>query len=315
MKVPAPVQQPSGRWFVRVRLDGVAYSKTFDTEKEAAVWATSIKAQHMAGDLKKRQPDEEKTIRQLILEYIDQNALAPNTLQCYRTTMRHHFGTIMDVPYCKIRNWQKAISLDLARYNPNTVRRDWSDVKAALRFFGLDVPDVKIPKKQRQKKNYLTADQIPVFCDAIRGHRFEVLFLMMLSSMRVSEALGVTRDDIKPGGIHVRGTKTPAADRFIPWMIPRLKELCLSGDPLPETDRRVLNYAIKPICEEAGLPELSCHSLRVSFASLCYSKGVPERVCMRIGGWASLQVMHDVYIRISDDDVARYTDVLADSFH
>lgn len=315
MKVPAPVQQPSGRWFVRVRLDGVAYSKTFDTEKEAAVWATSIKAQHLAGELKKRLPDEEKTIKQLLREYVDSASITPATRETYDVTIRHHFGDIMNVPYCKIRNWQKSVNLELAKYNPNTVVRNWGAIHASLVFAGLDAPDVKIPKKAKAKKNYLTADQIPVFCDAIRGHRHEALFLMMLSSMRVSESLGVTRDDITADGIHVRGTKTDASDRFIPWLIPRLKELCLSGDPLPVTSRRVLQYEIEKIGDELELPHLSPHSLRVSFASLCYSKGVPERVCMKLGGWASLQVMHDIYIRISDDDLRKYADVLADSFH
>lgn len=312
MKVPKPTQQPSGKWFVRLRLDGVSYSKTFDTEREAEIWATGVKAQHLSGQLKMKKPAETKTVRRLMSEYIDAMPLAPATVQTYTSTMEHHFVQFMDRPYCEINNWQKCVNLELRDSHPNTVGNMWAHVRAALRWHGLDVPDVKIPRKPSKQKEYLTAEEIPRFCEAVRGHKYEAYFLMMLESMRVSEAVNVEDADITDAGIHVRGTKTGASDRFIPWLIPRLKEIIYDRPP---AGRKALWRAVQDVCEENGLPALTPHGLRVSFASLCYSKGVPERVCMRIGGWASLKVMHDVYVRISDDDVAKYADLLSDAFH
>lgn len=312
MKVPKPTQQPSGKWFIRLRLDGVAYSRTFDTEREAIVWATSVKAQHVAGQLKTKKPAETKTVRRLMSEYIDAMPLAPATVQTYTSTMEHHFVQFMDRPYNEINNWQKCVNIELRDSHPNTVGNMWAHVRAALRWHGLDVPDVKIPRKPSKQKEYLTAEEIPRFCEAVRGHKYEAYFLMMLESMRVSEAVNVEDADITDAGIHVRGTKTDASDRFIPWLIPRLKEVIYDRPPV---GRKALWRAVQDVCEENGLPALTPHGLRVSFASLCYSRGVPERVCMKIGGWASLKVMHDVYVRISDDDVAKYADLLADTFH
>ena len=312
MKVPKPTQLPSGRWFVRLRLDGISYSKTFDTEKEAAKWATSLKAQYVAGQLRAAMSAEKKTIRQLMTEYIEASNFAESTVKRYRATMRNHYVQFMDRPYCQINNWQRCINLELRDRSPNTVDTEWATIAAAIRFHGLDVPRVKIQTRPSALKEYLKADQIPVFCDAVRGEPLEAYFLMMLSSMRVSEALGVTDADISEKGIHVRGTKTAASDRMVPWIIPRLREII---NDRPRTSKATLNRHLERICEENGLPAMSCHSLRISFASLCYSKGVPERVCMKIGGWSNLQIMHAVYIRISDEDLMRYTDVLADSFH
>lgn len=312
MKVPKPVQQPSGKWFVRLRLDGAAYSKTFDTEKEAELWATGLKAQYLSGQLRASMSAEKKTIRQLMREYIAAANLAESTVARYRRTMKNHFRLIMDQQYCEIRNWQKILNMETRDRSPNTVKTEWSAIAAALRYHGLEVPSVKIATKPSKRKEYLTAEQIPLFCDAIRGMDVEAYMLMMLSSMRVSEALAVEDTDISEKGIHVRGTKTPASDRVIPWIIPRLREIIMDRPP---TSKASLNRKLTKVCEENGLPALSCHSLRVSFASLCYSKGVPERVCMKIGGWSSLQVMHDVYIRISDDDLQRYADELALTFH
>lgn len=312
MKIPTPTQQPSGKWFVRLRLDGVAYSKTFDTKKEAEVWAAGIKSQYLSGQLRASRSAEKKTIRQLMQEYLDAANLAEGTVKRYGYTMNNHFVQIMDRPYCDIRNWQAIINMELRDRSPNTVDVEWSTICAALRFHDLDVPNVKINTKPPKQKNYLTAEQIPAFMEMIRGHRCEAYFLMMLSSMRVSEALAVTDADISEKGIHVPGTKTAKSDRMIPWIIPRLREIIYDR---PDVSKATLNRDLHMICEENGLQHLSCHSLRISFASLCYSKGVPERVCMQIGGWSNLQVMHAVYVRISDEDMMKYTKLLADTFY
>lgn len=312
MKIPKPVQQPSGKWFIRLRLDGEAYSKTFDTAREAEIWAMGVKSQYLSGQLRKHVSAEKKTLRQLLTEYMDAGMMADNTLDRYRVIMRRHFVQVMDLPFCDVKNWQKIVNMELRDRSPNTVAQDWYAVSAALKHQGLGVPDVHIPRKPSREKPYLTADEIGVFCDAIRGNRYEAYFLMMLCSMRLGECLAVTDADISEKGIHVPGTKTATSDRTIPWIIPRLREIVMDRPP---ASRSTLRSNLEKVCEESGLPVLMPHSLRVSFASLCYSKGVPERVCMKIGGWSSLKVMHEVYIRISDDDMMKYTDILSESFH
>lgn len=307
MKVPKPTILPSGKYFVRLRLSGQSYSHTFDTEKDAEAWALSIKAQYKANQLKQKLPDEQKTIRQLIREYLDSATLAENTLRSFRVAMNHHFTQVMDKPFGQVQNWQKIINMELQKSNPNTVTTMWGKITVALKFHDLPVPSVKIPKKQPKQKNYLTAEQIPLFMDAVKGHKHEIYFLMMLCSMRVSEALSVTKEDMTEHGIHVRGTKTDASDRVIPWMIPRIKEL-----PLVHTTSKTLSRELKKICEENDLPELSCHSLRISFASLAWAKGVPDRICMKIAGWSNIQTMHRIYVRISETDVQKYVE---DLFH
>lgn len=293
---------------MRLRLNGQSYSHTAETEKEAEAWATSIKAQYKANQLKQKVPDEQKTIRRLMQEYLDSATLSANTRRVYRIVLQHHFAQIMDKPYSSIQSWQKYINLELKKCNPNSVALYWGKIAVALRFHDLDVPSVRIPKKASQQKNYLTPEQIPLFMDAIKGNKYEALYLMMLCSMRVSEALSVTEEDMTDKGIHVRGTKTDASDRIIPWMIPRIREL-----PLPHVSHHSLARELRNICEKNGFPPLSCHSLRISYASLCYAKGnIPDRIIMKVGGWSSLQTMHRIYVRISDDDVQKK---MADLFH
>ena len=311
MKTPTPQLLPSGKYFVRLRLNGQTFSRTFDTEKEAETWALSVKAQYKAHQLKESRPDEKKTLRTLIDEYIESTVLAPATVKVYKTTQKH-FVQIMDKPYNQITNWQRVVNLELKDHAVNSVSLWWSQIRAVLNFHGLTVPTIKLPKKSSKRKNYLDSEQIKVFCNAIYGTRYEAFFLMMLHSLRVSEALAVQNDDIEKDGIQVHGTKTEAAERFVPFMIPRLKEIIFDRPP---ATYQTLSKNLRIICEENDLPELTPHGLRITFASLCYQKRVPERVCMKIAGWQSLQVMHDVYIRISEDDVKKYAEAVSELFH
>lgn len=311
MKTPTPQLLPSGKYFVRVRVGGSTYSKTFDNQTDAETWALLTKTKYKAGEIKKARPEESKTIRTLILQYLDENNLALNTRRSYTSLLNNHFTQILDKPYNSVSNWQRAVNLELQTLNPNTVSLYWGKIRAVLKYFDLDVPTVKIPSKSSRMKNYLTADEIPRFCEAIKGNRYEYLFLLMLSSLRVSEALGVKKEDVTEKGIYVHGTKTDAAERFVPFMIPRLKELFYV--PV-HTSTEQLNRELKRICSENDFPVLSCHSLRVSFASLCYQKNVPSRVVMKIAGWNDIQTMHRIYVRISDNEIDKWADELRTAF-
>ena len=291
---------------MRLRLDGQSYSQTFETEKDAENWAYLIKAQHKTNQLK---PVEQRTLRELIDEYIDSSQLSENTILSYRQVEKT-FTQAMDKPFSQVKNWQRLVNMELEHLHPNTVAMRWTIICSVLRFHGLDIPQVKITKKPSALKNYLVPDEIKRFCDAVKGHKHEVYFLMMLHGLRVSEALHHT--EATEDGMKVHGTKTEAAERFVPYMIPRLKEIIHDRPP---TRKEALNAELEKICKEHNFPRLTCHSLRISTASLCYSLGIPERICMVFMGWKSVQVMHDVYIRISEDDVKRYAKQVEDFFH
>lgn len=308
MKIPKARQLPSGMWTIRVRVSGVDDSRTFETEKDAIRWATLRKAEALAG--RGTVTAEHMTIRDMMEAYVQESVLAPKTVDTYRACMRKHFQQIMDRPYDSIRNWQRVVNLELQQYSANNVSLCLKKIFTALRYHGLPVPAVRIQTTPSKRKEYLEPKEIRRFCQVIRGHRHEFYFLMMLSSCRVSEALAIEPEDITEKGVHVRGTKTPASDRFIPWMIPRLQELDLPR----KTSYHTLKRDLADICEHNDFPPMTCHSLRISFASLMYSKQVPERVAMKIGGWTSTRVFHDVYVRIAEDDVNYYAEAVRNVF-
>jgi integrase len=88
-------------------------------------------------------------------------------------------------------------------------------------------------------------------------------------------------------------------------MIPRVREL-----PLPVVQRdTTLNRHLARICEGAELPVVTLHGLRHSFASLAYHLRWTEKTTMRLGGWSTPDVVHEIYTHLAqadvDDDVER----------
>lgn len=313
MKLPTPRQLDSGNWFVRVRVGGQDLTHLAETQEECVTWATAVKSNYRLTHERIQPEAGEKTIRRLLKEYVAQSNFSRNTVQIYDALMANHFRTIMDTPFNKIVNWQRV--LDGENLAPSTMHLYWTKIAAAINSAGLDVPKVRTPKAKPKRKEYLTPSEVQRFVECIKGNKYEICFLLMLSSCRISEALNVLGTDVTAKGVHIRGTKTPASDRIVPWMIPRLNELLepLKGQKTPVCpySNSAIRKALERVCEQNDFPHLLPHSLRKSFASLCWSLKVPERICMVIGGWSSLNVMHQVYIEISDDQVSEYAESIA----
>lgn len=62
-----------------------------------------------------------------------------------------------------------------------------------------------------------------------------------------------------------------------------------------------------------GLPEVTFHNLRASWATITLSKGVDLVTVMKMGGWRSLKTLEQHYLRLSGFDIKGATDKL--NFH
>ena len=303
MKIPTPRQLPSGKWFVRIRVGDFDQSRTFNTEKEATEWATFTKADYKIHG-SKLTPYAKWSTAELVEEYLNDKNLSDSTRKTYRNAL-DKFGVAVKMPFNSVKNWQYIIRK--ADVSPNTLQTYWKKLVAVWHYFGLSIPRVDLPKAKPKVKEYIEPDELPLFLEAIDGHRNEIYFLLMLSSLRINEALNITKDDLKKDGIHVRGTKTDSSDRFIPYLFPKIR-----GLELVETSERTLRRDLVKICEDLNFPILSPHSLRITFASIMYQNHVPDRIVMKMGGWSSLKTMHDIYIRISEKDVLDYGNIVSD---
>lgn len=329
MKTPTARKLPSGAWTCRVRVGGKDVSITRPTEKAAIAEAMAIKAG--ISEAAKASPCS-MTIREAIDDYISSRSavLSPSTIRGYRIIQDHRFPAIMDrsIKSLSDMDFQKAVNADARSVSAKTIKNAWGFVSSVMKDVAGRSVSVRLPQVVQKERPFLQPEQIPVFLDAIREHRYEIPMLLGLHGLRASEilALQVKDIDLKKSLIHINGAavldendtlihkktnKNTSSRRAVPILIPRLKELVETSNASPADllcsapNGGALYKAVMRVCQNANLPIIGPHGLRHSFASLCYHLGVPEAVTMKLGGWSNPGTMRKIYTHLSDQDLSR----------
>ena len=331
MKVPEPRKLPSGSYYIQLRLDGESISITKDDYVECKTEAELIKAQHRKNKSKRKgapKTKKDKTLETILEDYITSRkaVLSPATIRGYNTIKENRFSGYMDKKPSSIKDWQELINDEVkADVSAKTIKNSWSLLSAALKYAGYNTPPVKLPQIVPAERPWLDTDQAKKFVKAVHGSDCEIPALLALHSLRRSEIMGLTWDDIdlKKNTIRVRGSsvfdennklvykdtnKTKNSRRTIPIMIPELTKALKS---VPEGNRtgavikcnpNTIWAQINRICDANGLPRVGVHGLRHSFASISFSSevGMTEREVMEIGGWEDFQTVHKIYEHLSD---------------
>lgn len=269
--------------------------------------------------LEVREHPERVTLKKLLRGYIDKNeaVFSPATIRGYEVVYGNRFQELMKKPVGEI-DWQKAISSEAKDKSAKTVRNAWGLVAAAMHDAGIPVPDVNLPQVPKVDRDFLDFQQIALFLDAVRGDPVEPAALLMLHSLRLSEALAVKAGDLAGGVIRVRGAvvegkdglvekatnKNKTSARDVPILIDRLSDIWPKDGPVVTLAPREIRRRLEAVCKAAGVPVCSPHDLRRSFASLAYHLGWPERVTQTVGGWGDTATLRAVYYRLAEADVA-----------
>jgi integrase len=183
------------------------------------------------------------------------------------------------------------------------------------------------------------AEELRAFLDAVQGDRLAALWTVLCTTgMRRSEACGLpwTAVDLEHGRVQVTqvcvrvgdtptliaGTKTTSSRRSFeldPATVAalrahrarQLQERLAWGQAWTDTglvftreDGTVLNPerlsdAFLKLVERAGLPRITLHGLRHSYASTALQAGVPIEVLSRRLGHAQVSTTYDLYVHTS----------------
>ena len=307
--VAPPKLTPSGKYRGRVMVSGSRVWITEDTEAAYYIRARAVKA----GMIEQAKNAPGVTLGSLIDKYIADNAavLSPSTVRSYKSMRKTRFSEYMDQPVSRIP-YQVMISKEASAVSAKTVKNAWRLVTISMKYAKEPIPDVNLPKTVRAERGFLDYEQIQKLLPAIKGDSCEVVYLLALHSLRLSEILALESCDsetIKVRGAMVRGengltrkelNKTDLSRRDVPVMIPRLAEL-LSAVPVT-VSATTINAHLTKLCAATGLPEITLHCLRHSFASLAYHLRWTEKSTMQIGGWSTPDVVHDIYTHLSAKD-------------
>lgn len=311
MKSPKATKLPSGRWRVSVMVNGVRYSITKDTKKEAESTAVLMK-------MSPAQKAQRITYRQAIDEYINRysKSLSPSTIKGYRDIQHTRLTTIMDLPVGAHIDLQTAFNREAEHLSTKTLKNAYSLISAVSRDLGIEPQKVRFPTEVKKERPFLSPDQIKEFCKIIEGDKYELAYLLCLHSLRRSEMLALKKSQVKDGVIHVSGSvvlsekgfvykptnKTSASVRDIPIFIPRTEELVnIAPDgflcPYPVNG---MDKHLRTILKRSGLPVGGFHLLRHSFASAAYAAHMSEKTTMKLGGWSEYKTMRDIYTHLAE---------------
>ena len=320
MKIPTPKRTASGAYSIQLRLGGKSITITRETAAECRREATAIKSEHLTGRVIQKKCTI--TVSQAIDKYIEARPrLSPSTVRGYRTVQKNYFPSAMNQIADSV-DWQAVIDSD--GHAPKTIHNAWLFIVSVLAENGIEAPKVRLPALIANERPFLQPEQVHTFLELIKGENCELAALLGLHSLRRSEILDVTYNDIdlKKNVIHVRGAavvdennnivhkstnKNASSTRDIPIMIPRLAEL-VKQHKGSKSDYRVTCHhntmyrEINKICADNDLPQVGVHGLRHSFVSLCYHLHISELACMQLAGYSDYNTMRKIYTHLAETD-------------
>ena len=325
LTIPKPKLLADSTYSAQMMVNGERFTVKADTLEEYEVKARAIKMEL----LDKVKKPRFCSLSSVIDSYIDnnRNVLSPSTIRGYRYIRRGRFKNYMNLAYTDI-DYQAMVNEEAVCCSAKTLLNAYSLVKSSLKAYGFTAPDVNLPTVVVPDLLFLDYQQIPIYLEAARDKAGELASILALHSLRMSELLAVTVDDVDDNYITVNKaivrddnnkyvqkiTKTIQSTRHIPIMIPRLKEILPNSGRLVTNTPVAIERQIKRVCESSSLPYVGCHGLRRSFASLAFHLKWDERSIMSVGGWSNMQTVHKVYIKLAQQDLKANTSSMADFY-
>lgn len=318
-KYPKPRVLADGSLLGQVMVGGRRETVKASTEREYRARIDALRTRVI--ELKDH--PERQLLKDLLRGYIDRNdgVLSPATIRGYEVAYSNRFQALQKKEVGSI-DWQKAISDEARTCAPKTVRNAWGLVAAAMRSQEIPVPAVHLPPVPKVDQDFLDYEQIHSFLEAVEGDPVEPAALLMLHSLRLSEALKLQAEDLrkdkdgkkyilvrgavvegKDGMVEKATNKNRTSSRDVPLMIRRLDELWPKQGPVVTLQPREIRRRLEGVCKKAGVPVCSPHDLRRSFASLAYHLGWPEKITQAVGGWGDTSTLREVYYKLASTDV------------
>jgi integrase len=297
---------------------------------------------------------ERQTVAQFLEHWLDETAkpsTRPRTFERYAQLIRLHI-----VPNLGPLRLEKLAPSDVQHLlnekladglSPKTVRHIRGVLNTALGRalkWGLVARNVAAltdaPKAVRPEIRTLDQEQTRQFIEAIKGERFEALYLLTITlGLRRGEVLGIRWPDVDfdaatiqvratlqrtNGKLELAETKTKRSRRPLPLLdfvaktlkahhTHQLRDRLAAG---PAWDERGFVFATRTgtpidpanllddfrrILRKAGLPKIRFHDLRHSAASLLLGLNVHPRIVMELLGHSQISLTMDTYSHVVPD--------------
>ncbi len=345
-----PERKGGKQWVAQIILEnGRTRQRYFKTQEEADIALNEMLYEQRRGMLA---TGPNQTLKQHLenwLENIQKHAVRINHYINTRTIIRKHILPKLGHIQLRQLNEQHIQSLYAQKLDEKksakTIHHIHDVLHKALaqavtwRLVVRNVCDgVTLPRLSRYEYPVLTEEQAQKLLEVMRGHRFEVLLALALTTgMRHGELLSLHWQDInfERGTLQVRRSvsrvrgqgykvfepKTPRGRRLLTlpsFVLDMLKQHRISqeevkqkaGSQWQDHDLVFCNQygsflrpdrvrkQFQKLLAEAGLPYMRVHDLRHSAATLLISMGVPVKVVQEILGHSNISTTLNIYSHV-----------------
>ena len=309
---------PSGKWQIRETRKGHTYSLVVDTEpgkREAKklIEQKIISYVELLGDFEEA---ADKYINAKV------NVLSPSTIKAYDAMNRNIPSWFKRKDITEIDNYamQRLVNELSEKHSPKYVTNIYGFCTAVIRFF---IPDTKVsattPKKPRTDAYIPTVDDCKRLFEEAKGTEYYVALRLASMSLRRSEILALTLDDLD--GDYLTINKAMVQNKDKEWVIKPTPKTEMSNRTiaLPHdlteyirqqgyiyhcTPNGIDSY-LRRTLKRLGIPQFSLHKLRHFFASYGHSLGYSDQLLQELGGWETSSVFERVYRHAMKKDEAK----------
>jgi site-specific recombinase XerD len=244
--------------------------------------------------------------RQLFLSELRARGVSTHTVLAYATDIRQFIAYLEETNLAADR-WDRVERADLTEYLSDLARQGRTGVTRARKLASLreccrflaeqgyllasPAAAIAMPRKERTARVYLRPDEYTRLLSAAGGHSrdFAILQLFLQTGIRVAELVHLTIRDVDLDGRTLQVAGKGSKERIIDLEKRSLQALkhYLHQRPQSLDDHLFLNYAgtglsdrgVKKLVEkyrvQAGITkQISCHSLRHTFATYKAERGV-----------------------------------------
>ncbi len=345
----SPYETSRGRRYrVRYRKPGNSQTdkRGFKTKRDAELFLASVEVAKSTG----RYIDASRarvTIAEWMTSWVDSRSdLRPSTLDRVQGVVRIHIIPtighlfLADLSRLQAQQWASRLS---ATQSPGSVRKIVNVLSAGLQLAVDDgrLPSnpasrLKLPKQIKNRKKFLTHEQIAALADAVEaksaGEGFGLLVLVLaytglrwgeLAGLRVRDLdfvrgrLEVHSTMIEVNGYLQESTTKDYEERSIPVPAFILEQLAIHVDGKGESDHVFVSSKAGAVqrnrtfrrgwfddaAASIGIPGLTPHELRHTCASLAVSAGANVKALQRMLGHSSAKETLDTYSDLFDEDL------------
>lgn len=265
------------------------------------------------------------TVAEYAQEWLAQLQVKPSTASMYGSIVRHQFGHLGDMRMTRVGVPDiRALLKERERegYSGRTRRAILDVLRMMFRMAKADglvesnpAEDVTPPRIDAKEPVHFTAEQARRFLDAAKDDALASLYATALGTgLRRGELLALTwrEVDLDGGTITVRRGKTHAAARVVP--LPGFALLVLRGmerrpGPVWPYSPAYVTRHLGDLCRRAGLPRMTPHSLRHTYATLMREADVSVETRRSLMGHSRTE-MTSYYSHGKDAEYRRAVDSL-----